>query len=273
MTADLHIHSTASDGRLTPEEVVRQAKQAGLSVISLTDHDTVAGLGAALRAGAETGLEVIPGIELNTDLDGHEIHMLGYCLNPGSESLLKTIEDLRQAREDRARQIITKLERLGLHIEYEHVKRVAGRAAIGRPHIAQALLETGYSDSLTDAFEQYLANGRQAYVPHQKLEPLMAIEVILEAGGIPVLAHPGLAKRDDLIASFVERGMRGLEVYYPFHSAAEILKYEQLCLKYDLIMTGGSDFHGPGFKYPALGTVTIPDATVARLQEMARHIF
>jgi hypothetical protein len=269
MPADLHIHSTASDGSLAPEEVVRQAGQAGLTAISLTDHDTVSGLAAALRAGAAAGLKVIPGIELNTDLAGDDIHMLGYCLDTESEVLLRQIDDLRQAREDRARLIIAKLADLGMPLEYEDVRRIAGRAAIGRPHIARALLSAGYSVGVTEAFERYLARGRPAYVPLHKLDPFLAIEIIRKANGIPVLAHPGLARRDDLVAAMVDRGMLGLEVYYPFHTSGDLARYRDLCQKYGLIMTGGTDYHGPGFKYPPLGTVTVPDETVARLQEIA----
>ncbi|MGD0620996.1 MAG: PHP domain-containing protein [Thermacetogeniaceae bacterium] len=265
MPADLHIHSIASDGRLTPEEIVKQARNVSLSAIALTDHDTVDGIQAALEAAGSSGPEIIPGIELNTDLDGAEIHILGYYLNLGDD-LTGTLAILRTARENRAKMIIAKLEQLRIRIDYEHLKRVAGRATMGRPHIARALYEAGYASSTEEAFERYLAKGKPAYVAHHRLDPFMAIETVLKAGGIPVLAHPGLAKKDELIPEFVARGLQGIEVFYPFHTPGDVARYEKICLEQGLVMTGGTDCHGPGFNYPPLGTVTVPDETARRLK-------
>jgi len=267
MPADLHIHSTASDGRLTPEEIVKQALAAGLSAIALTDHDTVDGVQAALQAAGSSGLEVITGIEFNTDLDGAEIHILGYYLTLGND-LAGTLAILRTAREARAKMIIARLDRLGIRIDYDRLKQVAGRATLGRPHIARALYEAGYTASVGEAFERYLARGKPAYVSHHMLDPFTAIETVLKADGIPVLAHPGLAKKDDLIPEFVARGLLGIEVYYPFHTPGDVARYEKICLELGLVMTGGTDCHGPGSSYPSLGVVTVPDETILQLKQL-----
>jgi hypothetical protein len=268
MSADLHIHSNASDGRMTPGEIVKQARSAGLSAIALTDHDTVDGIQDAIRAAGSPGPEVIPGIELNTNLDGIEIHILGYCLNLDAD-LAKTLAIRRLGRENRAKEILVKLEQLGIRIDYEHLKEVTGQAPMGRPHIAQALCEAGYAPSVEKAFEYYLGHGKPGYAPHKKTDPFMAIETVLKAGGIPVLAHPGLLKRDELIPQFVARGLMGIEVFYPFHTPADVARYERICLEQDLVMTGGSDYHGPGYDYPPLGSVTVPDEVVLRLKYLA----
>ena len=244
---------------------MKQARNAGLSAIALTDHDTVDGIQAALRLQVRPGPEVIPGIELNTNLDGIEIHILGYCLNLDAD-LAKTLAIRRSGRENRAKEILAKLEQLGIRIDYEHLKEVTGQATIGRPHIAQALCEAGYAPSVEEAFECYLGHGKPGYVPHKRTDPFMAIETVLKAGGIPVLAHPGLLKKDELIPEFVARGLQGIEVFYPFHTPADVARYERICLEQGLVMTGGSDYHGPGYDYPPLGTVTVPDEVVLRLK-------
>lgn len=268
MPADLHIHSSASDGKLTAGEIVQLALKAGLSTIALTDHDTVDGIKPAFEAAESAGLEVIPGIELNTDLAGGEIHILGYYLDLGSEWLASTLDGLRAARENRAQMMISKLAQLGIRIDYDHLRRVAGSATLGRPHIAQVLCEAGYSSSVGDAFDRYLGNGKPAYIAHHKLDPFMAIETIIKGGGVPVLAHPGLAKKDELIAKFIGCGLQGLEVFYPFHTPDDVDRYQKICLVHGLIMTGGTDYHGPGYKYPPLGAVTVPDQTVDELKKL-----
>jgi len=270
MPADLHIHSTASDGRLTPEEIVKQALAAGLTAIALTDHDTVDGVPTALQAAETSGLEVITGVEFNTDLDGAEIHILGYYLTLG-DYLAGTLASLRTAREDRAKMIIARLDRLGIRIDYDRLKQMAGRATLGRPHIARALIEAGYTASVGEAFERYLTRGKPAYVSHHRLDPFTAIETVLKAEGIPVLAHPGLAKKDDLIPEFVARGLLGIEVYYPFHTPGDVARYEKICLEHGLVMTGGTDCHGPGANYPSLGMVTVPDETVLQLKQLRKQ--
>jgi predicted metal-dependent phosphoesterase TrpH len=252
---------------LTPGEIIKQAREAGLSAIALTDHDTVDGIQAALEAAGSSGPEVITGIEFNTDLNGAEIHILGYYLSLDGDLAL-ILAGLRTAREDRVKMIIDRLGQLRIRIDFDHVKRVAGRATMGRPHIARALFEAGYCASQQEAFERLLAKGKPAYVPHHRLDPFMAIDTVLKAGGIPVLAHPGLAKKDELIPEFFARGLLGIEVFYPFHTPDDQARYQKICLEGGLVMTGGTDCHGPGFSYPPLGTVTVPDETVDRLKHL-----
>jgi hypothetical protein len=266
MSADLHIHSTASDGTLAPGEIVEQARKARLSAIALTDHGTVDGIEAAIRAAGSCGPEIIPGIELNTDYEGTEIHILGYFLNLNADFLAATLDGLRTRRVNRAKMIIARLAQLGVRIDYDHLKRVAGEATIGRPHIARVLCEAGYVSSVGEAFDRYLANGKPAYVAHNSMDPFTAIDTILKAEGIPVLAHPGLAKRDDLIPEFVDRGLQGVEVLYPFHTSEDVVRYEKICKEQGLVMTGGTDYHGPGSNYPPLGTIRVPDEAVLRLK-------
>ncbi len=271
MPADLHIHSTASDGKWAPDEIVNQAQTIGLRAIALTDHDTVDGIEPARQAAGSDGPEVIPGIELNTDLDGREIHILGYYYDLNSRSLRDTLTSLRTAREDRALMIIARLAKLGIRIDYGHLRRLTGKATIGRPHIARVMCEEGYVATAAEAFERYLGNGKPAYIGHHKLDPFMAIEEVLKAGGIPVLAHPGLAGKDDLIPEFIGHGLQGIEVFYPFHTPEDTARYQQICQDYGLIMTGGTDCHGPGYRYPAIGTVAVPDQVVEELKRAHRR--
>jgi predicted metal-dependent phosphoesterase TrpH len=270
MPADLHVHSMASDGRLGPEEIVAEARRAGLDAFALTDHDTMAGIQAALRAAGSSGPEVIPGIEFNTELEGTEIHILGYYLNEDA-NLSQTLNVLREARENRAKAIIAKLNQLEIQIEFDQLRRVSGQATMGRPHIARVLAEAGYAVSAEEAFDRYLGKGKPAYVSQRRMDPFLAIATILKAGGIPVLAHPGLAARDDLIPDFIDKGLLGIEVFYPLHASGDVARYRQICLEHGLVMTGGTDYHGPGHRYPPLGTVLAPDETVAQLKRLSRR--
>ncbi|MGB4504065.1 MAG: PHP domain-containing protein [Syntrophaceticus sp.] len=266
MYADLHIHSTASDGTLTPEEIVNLALKKELSVISITDHDTIDGIDRALEAARGTSLEVIPGIEINTDWEDTEIHILGYYLEYNSQFLQNTLFKIRQARERRAKLMIDKLAEHGVSLTYEQVKSIAGEATICRPHIAQAMIEGGYVASIKDAFEKYLLRGKPGYVPREKLDPFSAIAIIERANGVPVLAHPGLSERDDLIPAFAKKGLLGIEVYYPFHTPDMVDQYKWFCRKYGLVMTGGTDYHGPGTEYPSLGEVSVSKKDIENLK-------
>jgi len=266
MYADLHIHCNASDGILTPEEIVNLALQKGLSVISITDHDTTEGMERALDAAGGTGLEVIPGIELNADWDEAEVHILGYYLDYNFQPFRDALCEIRRARERRAKLMIANLAKMGVDLSCEQVKRIAGEATICRPHIARAMMEKGYVNSINDAFERYLSPGKPGYVPREKLHPFAAIAMIERAKGIPVLAHPALSKRDDLIPAFVKKGLLGIEVYYPLHKPEMVEKYMWFCRKYGLVMTGGTDFHGPGTAYPSLGAVDVPKKSVENLK-------
>ncbi len=241
---DLHLHSTASDGQYTPTELVRLALKKGLKVIALTDHDSTDGVQEALDAARGTGLMVIPGVEISTDVPGeHELHILGYHINYRYSPLQEELSKLRQSRLSRARLIVRKLARVGCPLRWEKVLALAGDGSVGRPHIAQAMVEAGYVDSVESAFRLYLGRGATAYVPRPKLAPQDAVRLVLDAGGVPVLAHP--ANVLEHLPSLVRAGLMGLEVYYNGYEEAEREFLLGLANKYNLIATGGSDFHGP----------------------------
>lgn len=244
---DLHIHTTASDGTMSPREVVRYAKEKGISALAITDHDTVSGISEALSAGKEMDVEVIPGIEISVDLN-IEMHLLGYFINKTPE-LEENLNEFKTKRNDRNKKIIKKLNELGFKIDLEEVLNVSGGEAVGRPHIASVLLRKGYVGSMSEAFELYLGAGGKAYAQREKVEPKEGIELILKAGGVPVLAHPKYLnlnnkKLDKLLVKLIEYGLAGMEVYYSTNTIYESGEYARLAIKHGLLITGGTDFHG-----------------------------
>lgn len=264
---DLHVHTRASDGAYRPSEVVWLALEAGLEGLAVTDHDTTAGLAEAEEAARRDGIILVPGIELSTLWEDKEVHILGYFIDPGHPRLQDKLADRRQGRYRRAKRILEKLEQLGLPVEWARVQELAGEASLGRPHIAQAMIERGYVGSITEAFDRYLGEGRPAYVPRSQFTPLEAIDLIRAAHGVPVLAHPGLLVADDLIPVLAAGGLRGLEVYYPEHTIEDTAKYRNLADALGLVATGGSDFHGQdGESRADLGTCGVGREVVAALQ-------
>ncbi|MFC2072386.1 PHP domain-containing protein [Chloroflexota bacterium] len=243
---DLHIHSTASDGRFSPAEVVRKAAGAGLTVIALADHDTVDGVVPALEA-AKTfpWLKVIPCVEISTYVPTGEVHVLGYFIDYTHAELQATLRIMRDSRQERAQGMIAKLRNLGLPIEWERVKEIAGSGSIGRPHLAQAMLEKGYIASIKEAFTMYIAWGGPAYVERKKMTPREAVELILQANGLPVLAHP-LTTNDPeaMVIELKASGLVGIEAYHDGCNSEEINRLVSLANRYSLIVTGGSDYHG-----------------------------
>ncbi len=274
MKADLHLHSTASDGRLSPAEVVRLAVERGLSIIALTDHDSVEGIAAAL--GAAKGfpsLRVIPGVEISTDVPQGEIHILGYFIDPGNSGLAESLERFRHSRYIRAQGMIAKLDAMGMAIEWGRVQAIAGEGAIGRPHVAQAMLERGYVSSLGEAFGRYIGRGACAYVEREKMNPVEAVELVVQGGGLPVLAHPAdVANLEESISRLQRVGLVGIEVYYNGYTSRVVQYLASLGRKYGLIATGGSDYHGLGGNNETpLGGVRIPPECVERLLALARR--
>ncbi|EAX46351.1 PHP C-terminal domain protein [Thermosinus carboxydivorans Nor1] len=269
MAADLHIHTTASDGRLNPGEVVEQAVQAGLNCIAITDHDTVDGLKILMEENKE-GLRIIPGIEFSTDLPQHEVHILGYYIDWCEDELCSCLERLAAGRQTRLRLMVDKINRLGYKIDYERVIEIAGNSvAVGRPHVAKALVEQGFFPSVNDVFKSLLRKNGPAYVPHYKFTPLEVINLIKKAGGFAVLAHPGLIGSDNIVAELIRLGLDGLEVYHPEHNTEQTEKYLQIAEKNSLFVTGGSDFHGiPGRFPPVLGIFTIDSNLVTRMERL-----
>ena len=273
MTIDLHLHTTASDGSYTPTEIVDKAKEAGLAAIAITDHDNMNGVEEALKRGGEIGIQVVPGIELNTDYKDIEVHVLGYYLNTDSDKVQSVLETLVEAREERARKIVEKLKQQGVNISFEKVVQLAGDGAIGRPHIARVLMKEGYVGQWGDAFDKYIGRDCPAYVPRTKLTPFEAVDLILKAEGIPVIAHPGLNNLDDIIPQMIDRGLMGIEVYHYEHTAEEKRHYRKMAEDNNLLITGGSDCHGPGSKSGVnLGQVKLPIEYLEKLEKTKREV-
>ncbi|HEY3265716.1 MAG TPA: PHP domain-containing protein [Armatimonadota bacterium] len=268
--ADLHMHTTASDGIFSPADVVRFARAKGLAAIAITDHDVTDGVEEARLAGEEKGLVVLPGVEINTDHGDTEIHVLGYCMDLATPRFQATMDWLRQGRVDRARQMVTKLSMMGCPLSWERVKEIAGPGAMGRPHLADALAEAGFVVDRSEAFRRYLGNDGPAYVPRARFDAVEAIAIIREAGGIPVVAHPVKIGADGLIPPLVEAGLGGIEAFHPDHTEADARRYVALADSLGLIWTGGSDFHGNNESRP-LACRTVPLSQVQALQRAAKQ--
>jgi hypothetical protein len=269
---DLHIHSTASDGALSPEEVVGESVRRGLSVIALTDHDTVNGVAPALAAAeAFPGLRVVPGVELSTDVAQGEVHILGYFIDYSDGELLARLERMRNSRRERAQEMIARLGDLGVNIDWSRVQEIACEGSVGRPHLAQAMVEGGYVGSLKEAFNSYIGRGGPAYVERRKLTPAAAVELILRVRGLPVLAHPlTVADLETLVIELKSAGLIGIEVYYKDYSAADVGKLLSLAESHQLAVTGGSDYHGLDTESEAgIGSVEVPLSAAEHLMALA----
>jgi predicted metal-dependent phosphoesterase TrpH len=252
---DLHIHSTASDGTLSPSEILSLAQSLNLGAIAITDHDTIEGSKEALRIGIPAPLKFLTGVEISASppqffVGSGSIHILGYSMRLEDPTLNQTLQVLQESRETRNPRIIERLKNLGIDIDLKDVLKQAGNGQLGRPHIATVLLKKKYVKSIREAFDKYLAKGKPAYVDKDRVECDRAIEIILGAGGIPVLAHPVLLgyptnkALEDFVRSLKTMGLKGIEVYYPDHSPAQTAYYTELANHFDLLMTGGTDFHG-----------------------------
>ena len=255
VSIDLHIHSTASDGTFTPAQVVSHAHRLKLKAIAITDHDTVVGSKEALLSGIPPSLEFLTGVEISATPPSFypgsgSFHLLGYSIRLDDPQLNRTLEKLQQARKNRNPAIINRLNELGISITLDEVRREAGEGQLGRPHIAQLMVKKRAVASIDEAFDRFLGTGKPAYVDKQRVECFEAIEIILAAGGVPVLAHPGLLdyktdnQLDELIGKLKKAGIQGVEVYYSGHTPDQTRLYAELAKRHDLLMTGGSDFHG-----------------------------
>lgn len=269
---DLHIHSTISDGRFSPGEVVRKAAERGLTFMALADHDSVDGIAAALAAAKSfPDLKVIPAVEISTDVPSGEVHILGYFIDYTSHKLREALVRFRNSREMRAQRMVAKLSALGIHIEWPRVQQIAGDGSVGRPHIAQAMLEKGYIASIKEAFEKYIARDGPAYAEREKMTPVEAVELIVQANGLPVMAHPfTVPEPEALVAEMRTAGLVGIEVYYNGYTADVINRLVGLAKKFHLITTGGSDYHGlDDSNETMMGAVTVPGESVERLIALA----
>jgi 3',5'-nucleoside bisphosphate phosphatase len=267
---DLHLHTTCSDGQETPEELVETARKAGYTIISITDHDTVAGIPQALDAARGTSLEIIPGIELSAVDTTDDVHILGYFVDYEDAAFLKKIQFFKDKRRERAEEIVRNLNKVGLDIQIETVLRIAHGAPIGRPHIAEALVAEELVETYSEAFFRYIGSDGPAYVPKYEVKPSEAIGLVLQYGGIPVIAHPGIIDRDDLIIELKNDGLMGIEAIHPFHTAEKQKHYADLARKLGMIVTGGSDWHGQGrsshFK-KLINLRTVPKTSVEQMKE------
>jgi len=255
---DLHTHTTCSDGSMTPAELVHRARQNNLQAIAVTDHDSIEGI--KMASAAAQGLEIVPGVELSAT-EGHtDVHILGYYFYTAHGELLEHLETFRSGRFRRAERMVKVLNELGLDITLDAVLEKAGgeTGSIGRPHVAQALVDSGFVGSINEAFRRYIGNDGPAYVEKHVISAADAIDLIRSAGGMAVMAHPGSTRRDELIPKFVEAGLAGLEVYHPEHSPTEQRYYRQLAEKHGLVVTGGTDYHGPREGRADLGDLRIP---------------
>jgi predicted metal-dependent phosphoesterase TrpH len=271
-TIDLHTHSTASDGLYTPAELVQKAYEAHLRTIGLADHDTVSGLPEAIEAGERLGVEVVPAVEINTDLPERrgEAHVLGYFVEYRQAEFLESLRVLREARRVRGERMVEKLRRQGVSISWDRVRELAA-GSVGRPHIARALIEAGYADDVSDAFVRWIGPGRPGYVPRYKLTPDNAVRLIRSAYGVPVLAHPAqIDALSEVVAALLPAGMQGLECYYGDYDDRTVDRLLALADTYHLIPTGGSDYHGPNMHpTPLGGHYFLPQSSLDRLRRQA----
>ena len=271
-TIDLHLHTLASDGRLTPTELVQLVAKQGLKTISVTDHDSTEGLAEAYEAAKEfPDLRIIPGIEMSADIPGDEVHVLGYFLDYHDEAFQATLSEFRMGRVGRAQVMVEKLEALGKPVEWERVLHFAGDGSVGRPHIALAMVEAGYFKEPKEAFEEYLGNDGLAYYVRPKLNPIESVEMIQRVGGVPVLAHPTFMNDMEAgIANLKKVGLKGMEVHYAQYDDDTVRHLARLAKEYDLIPCGGSDYHGMGNSgEPLPGTLGPPEETITLLEEAA----
>ncbi|MFO7313894.1 PHP domain-containing protein [Rhodothermus marinus] len=265
--ADLHLHTSCSDGRLSPAELVRRAREAGLYCVAITDHDTIDGLEEARQAAARWAMVVVPGVELSVQVEEEEVHLLGYFFDPAHPALTEALAAYRKARMERLSAMLKRLEEVGVRLSEAQVQAVVGRGVPGRPHVAQALVTAGYAESYREAFQRYLLPGGPGYVPKPAWTAEEAVAVLHEAGGIAVLAHPGEHLRDRVFRALLQAGIDGIEAVHPSHSYYLVQHYRQVARDFGLLETGGSDYHGHRPEDDALlGTCTIPYPRVERLR-------
>jgi predicted metal-dependent phosphoesterase TrpH len=273
---DLHTHTTASDGRDAPAALIARAVSAGVRILAVTDHDTVAGCAEARGEAASRGLQLVPGIEVTSVLDGVDVHVLGYFIDIESEPLLTFLADQRRLRLDRVREIVARLGALGIHLDAEAILAPGLQdtaKAAGRPWIARALVDTGHVATTSDAFDLWLGRGRPAFVPRVGVTPATVFDRVHDAGGLVSLAHPGLTRCDELIPDFVASGLDAIEAYHTKHDAETTARYRTLANRLGVAVTGGSDYHGDeAHGAAALGDVALPPDDFARLAALASSI-
>ena len=266
MFADLHLHTHFSDGTFSPEEVVARGHKAGFAALALTDHDTVEGCARMAAACAAAGIEFITGTELTAEQDGNELHLLGYFVDLQNAKLLSEIGRFQTVRQNRIREMVAHLNRLHIPLAADAVFALANCKSPGRPHVARALVNAGLCASLDEAFERFLKKNRPAWVPKMKMSAPEAIELIHQAGGLAVMAHPGLNRTDEVIPNLADAGLDGIECFHTKHSRSTTDHYCHMAQHFKLLITGGSDCHGMSKGKPLIGTVKLPYEYVAKLK-------
>lgn len=275
---DLHLHTTASDGASTPKQLVKKAVDLGLEIIAVTDHDNVTAVKEVQDLGQQQGLKVVPGIEISTYRGEAEYHILGYFIDIENNALLGLTETILDSRIERTHQMVEKLTELGYPLEFADVKKFGVGASLGRPHIARALVEKGYVESIGDAFsDQFIGGGSEAYVEKKNILPVEAIEVIIKAGGVPVIAHPQLINHGkplarEEIARLKELGLKGIEVYQTKHNQKVSRKYKKIAEELELLITGGSDYHGENSPGILPGDAGISKEEYSKLEKYAHSL-
>lgn len=270
--ADLHIHTYYSDSTSSPQEVVDDAVAAGLSCIAITDHDVIDGIDPVKSAAQGRGIEVIAGIELSSELNGKDIHILGYGFDYKKSPLVDKLHEIQQARIERIKMMIEKLKTLGVNnITFEDVAVKTKSDAVGRPHLAMVLQEKGWVPNMRSAFDKYIGEGGPAYFTKYNQTPFEAIKLITDSGGVAVMAHPMYTQKDELISQFVKNGLGGLEVYYPNCTETVLKFYKNLASKYNILATGGSDAHGRAKSHTYVGKTQIPYELVEALKAKFRN--
>jgi predicted metal-dependent phosphoesterase TrpH len=265
MRADLHVHSIASDGTLTPTQVVERAHANGVSVLAIADHDSVAGLREASTAALSLGVLLIPAVELSAVADGLDVHILGYFVDPNDAELAEMLSSLREARQERAEAMVRALRDAGYQIGIDDVLAVADGGSVGRSHIARALVDAGHAENVAHAFQTLIGRGRPFYVAKQSAAPGVVIERLRRLRALPVLAHPGVTKVDNLIDCMIEAGLLGIEAYHADHTPEQRAHYADIAAERGLLVTGGSDFHGPEAPNPDIGAIDLPAENVQAL--------
>lgn len=265
---DLHIHTHYSDGALSPREIIEKSVNIGLSAIALTDHDHVGGIQEAQEYGKQYGIEVIPGIELSVSLHGRDIHILGYYIDPENERLTQALTFFREQRLKRAERMVSKLNMLRIPLTMDAVLQHAKQGAVGRPHIAQALLDEGYIETYYEAFSRYIGTDCPAYETKYYFSPYDAIQLISQAGGLSFLAHPGKYARNEDILELIKLGIDGIETIHPKHNESHVAYFRSLTEQYFLLECGGSDFHGvTSLEESHFGSYTVPYETITTMKQ------
>lgn len=266
---DLHIHTINSDGMLSPTEVLQEARKKKLTAFSITDHDSVDAFFELENIMSENDPEYIPGLELSVSYQEKDIHLLAYYVDPRSEQLQAKLKEIRNSRNDRGAMIVEKLNNMDVKVDLEDIKEIAGKAAIGRPHIADAIYQSGAVKSYDQAFHKYIGSGKPAYVAKKNMTPEEGISMIHKAGGVAVLAHPAIDETYTHLEMLVELGLDGIECFHSYHKQKHIDQFKHFAERWRLIITGGSDFHGREGNYGKIGSQHVPEECLHSLKERA----